>query len=198
MAGPAGATPAEVNSGPNIWTGGGELPIWSLVGNQNSQNWSLNVNPGPTDNVVFPFLVPTFPNATFFGAPLNTLVDGHIILLNASGFVLDPNSITFNNNYTLMDLSVFDPVFNILPPEEPGERSAIGIAGGAKAVLGVGSGGISVGNGFTVTIDVDIQAMDGTLNKLGGGTLRLNDTVNGNVVVQGGILRRQFPSRRAT
>ena len=185
----------EINTGPNTWTNGGGVPIWNLNTGiikppvqlpQNSTvpigefaaNWTFGTLPTSTENVLFPSVIPTFPNAGEFGSAFSSLVNGQTILLGTIN--IDPNSLTFLNSYTLVAGSKFAPGSFLFQS--------------GRVVLPITSGQITVGGGSTATIDVDLLAENGTLFKLGPGNLILNDTVTGNIQVLGGMLGGTFVS----
>jgi outer membrane autotransporter protein len=203
----AAASPAVAqesdNSGPNTWVGHAIAPIWDLggggfkipvdtfsgsqivssrvIGNfsEFGNNWSYGTIPSSTDDVLFPNVIPTFSNPGELGSQFSGLGNGQTILVGMVNSIPDPNSITFLNNYTLEAGSTFAP------------GSVLFVAG--RVVLPVTSGNITVGSGYTATfIDVDLTPGNGTITKLGGGSLILNDQVNGNIFIQQGLLGGTF------
>jgi len=179
---------ASASAAQDVWVSSSSTifnePIWVPPGLfVPFNNWSTGAPPTPAEDAIFPGTIPTFP---FFAAappPLDQFASGKIILLLSipQGFAppgfpatqLTANSLTFQNNYRLVDLNTLSPVSPFGFPSAP---------------LLLSSGNITVVKGATAEIDFGLQSTNNTITKLGRGTLLLNGEVFGNLDVRQGTL----------
>ncbi|EDY17329.1 outer membrane autotransporter barrel domain protein [Chthoniobacter flavus Ellin428] len=125
------------------------------------------------------FQLPYVPIPSFVNSPFSQyrpLANGQtVVLIQGPGLpLLSANSLTFLGNYTLVSGHIaVDPNYVTLP-------------------LALTSGNITVGDGFTATINNPLTSGSGTITKLGDGTLVLEQAVQSSLLVQRGILRGSF------
>lgn len=149
-------------------------------------NWSTGAPPTPGEDAIFPAAVPTFPFLKLAPAPLNQLANGKTIFVLSipqsfapPGFPpaqLTANSLRFENNYRLIDILTLipAPLLPLLPFR--------------SAPILLSNGDVTVVKGSTAEIDAGLQSLNGTVTKLGRGTLLLNGEVHGNLDVRQGTL----------
>lgn len=174
------ASPQPLKAATDIWTNAagsvGAGPFWIDTGVYPG-NWSLNAIPTAADDAVFqlPYVrIPSFDSSPF--PQYRALADGKtVVLIQGGGFPsLVANSLTFLGNYTLVSGHIaLDPAYD-------------------NRALTLTSGNITVGSKFTATINNPLAATNGTITKLGDGTLVLQQQVQGNLLVQQGTLRGSF------
>jgi outer membrane autotransporter protein len=172
------------------------LPIWSgfFPG-----NWSKFPGPGAGDTAVFPAnFTPSFFDSLIGANPNGSqvfLVSGFlppVSLPHGSElpFSISPTAgnLVFLNSWTL---TAAVPSFFLSPSENP-RRGFDPFSAFSPATLTLTQGTITVGAQATATIDANINVTSGQLTKMGPGTLRFEETVNGNILVEEGTLGGNF------
>lgn len=183
---------ASASAAQDVWNGSPptvpSIPIWlpPAIPFLPFNNWSTGAPPTPAEDAIFPAEIPTFPFLNAAPAPLNQLANGKTIFLVSlpqniapPGFgsvQLSANSLTFRNNYRLID------VFTLIPAQY------LSLLPFTSAPILLSNGNVTVDKGSVAEIDAGLQSVNGTVTKRGRGTLLLNGTVYGNLNARQGTL----------
>jgi len=165
------AAAASASAAEDVWIGlpatTPSAPVWypAALPLLPVANWSTGAPPTGADDAIFPSTIPTFPFLDAAPAPLNQFANGKTILtislpqnIAPPGFPsvqLTANSLTFQNNYRLID------VFTLIP------APLLPLLPFSSAPIVLSNGNVTVTKGSTAEIDGGLQSLNGTITKLG-------------------------------